>query len=190
MFEIQESFNETQQRILDAAVHCVRDWGIEKTNLNDIAKQAGVTRATVYSYFSGKAEIIHTALLQAGYTFGRRLLEHMNQFRKTSDRLVESVIFAVEELPKEPYLALITQTDLSSYINEDALSDKEGQGICWDLFQEIFKNKKIKEYELLEITEFTVRLTLSLLLITGPVTRTTEELRELLQRRLLPAVGL
>lgn len=189
-FNFEHSFNKTQQRILDAAIQCVKQWGIEKTNLNDIAKQTGVTRATVYSYFPGKNEVIHIALLQSGYTFGARLIDHSNQFELTQDRLLESVIFAVEQLPQEPYLTVITQANLSSYINQDALSNQEGQHICLAIFREIFKNEAIEDDELIEITELTTRLTLSLLLLKGPIPRSSDELRSFLKRRLLPAAGL
>ena len=49
---------DTQQRIVDAAVRCVKKWGIAKVTLNDIAKEAGVTRPTVYSYFSNRDEVV------------------------------------------------------------------------------------------------------------------------------------
>lgn len=186
----KQSFNDTQQRILDAAIHCLKQWGIEKTNLNDIAKQAGVTRPTVYSYFPNKNDVIRTALLQSGHAFGSRLIEHISQFENTEDRLLESVVYAIEELPKEPYLAVITQTDLSSYINQDALSDKEGLDICLTLFKEIFKYNPVSKKELTEITEFTVRVMLSLLILKGPIKRSAKDLRAMLKRRLLPGLGL
>lgn len=183
-------FNETQQRILDAAIACVKQWGIEKTSLNDIAKQAGVTRPTVYSYFPNRNDVIRTALLRSGYDFGERLVEHINRFRDTRDRLLESVLFALEELPKEPYLAVLTEADISSYINQDALTDPEGHEICLALFREIFKNTPVGDEELDEITELTVRLALSLLMTAGSVKRDKEQMRLFLQRRLLPAAGL
>jgi AcrR family transcriptional regulator len=185
-----EIFNETQQRILDAAIRCVKERGVEKTNLNDIAKEAGVTRPTVYSYFPNRKDIIRTALLQSGYAFADRLLIHINTFKRTADRLVETVIFALNEMPKEPYLAIITKADLSEYINEDALSDEEGLAICLSLFQEIFKSEQINNDDLLEVTELTTRLMLSLLIMQGPVPRTEEELRAFLKKRLLPSVAL
>lgn len=183
-------FNDTQQKILEAAIRCVKQWGIEKTNLNDIAKEAGVTRPTVYSYFPNKTDVIHTALLQSGYSLGERMLTYMNQFENTADRLIESILFALEELPKEPFLAVITQAGLSDYINEDALSDEEGQAIRLLLFREIYKNTNIDEDELKEITELASRLTLSLLMIKGPAERTREEQKAFLHRRLIPAAGL
>lgn len=183
-------FNETQQKILDAAIACVKQWGIEKTSLNDIAKQAGVTRPTVYSYFPNRNDVIRTALLQSGYSFAKRLKDHLQLFSNSADRLLESVIFSLEELPKEPYLALLSESkaDISGYINQDALSDSEGQAICLDLFVMIFADSKISDDDLIEVMEFTVRLVLSLLMMPGPIKRDSQQLRRFLQNRLLPAV--
>lgn len=183
-------FNETQQKIIDATIRCVKQWGIEKTNLNDIAKEAGVTRPTVYSYFPNRHDVIRTALLHKGYSFAERTIDHMNRFDNTRDRVLETLLFALEELPKEPYLTLITQTDFSSQVNEDALSDPEGQAICLRLFAEMFKFDTPPDNDLIEITEFVTRLMLSLLMLKGPIHRNRDELKSFLQRRLLPALGI
>ena len=183
-------FNDTQKKIIDATIRCVKQWGIEKTNLNDIAKEAGVTRPTVYSYFPNRHDVIRTALLHKGYGFAERAIEFMNHFDNTRDRVIETLLFALEELPKEPYLTLITQTDFSSQVNEDALNDPEGQDICLRLFQEMFKYDLPNDSDLIEITEFVTRVILSLLMLKGPVERSPKELRAFLQRRLLPALGI
>lgn len=188
LIDKQEALNETQQKILDAAILCVQQWGVEKTSLNDIAKMAGVTRPTVYSYFPNRNDVIRTALLQSGHKFAEKIRTQMNRFNTTEERFIETIVYAIEELPKEPYLTVITQTELSSYVNQDALSDEEGQKICLALFQEIFKNQHITDDELIEITEITTRLALSLLMIQGPLKRNGDELRGFLRRRLLPGI--
>jgi len=181
--------NDTQQKILDAAIGCVTQWGVAKTSLNDIAKAAGVTRPTVYSYFSNRDEVIKAALLQSGITFATRLLAHIDQYHSAQDRLLEAIAFGIEHLPDEPYLAVLTRADLSGYISEDALNDANGQQILLALFQEIFRAQPIADEELLEVIELSTRMTLSLLIITGPVARGPEELRAFLRRRVLPAVN-
>lgn len=186
----QPVINETQQKILDAAIECVSQWGINKTNLNDIAKQAGVTRPTVYSYFRNRNDVLRSALLQSGYAFGKRVFDHIGGFDNTVDRYVETVLFVVEELPKEPYLTVITQAAASSLVNQGALNDEQGQRICWVLFEEIFKGTAISEGELTEITEITTRFVLSLLTVNSPRKRTSQELRDLLVRRFVPMMGL
>lgn len=40
-------------RIVDAALRCVGRWGVAKTTLDDIAREAGCSRATVYRLFPG-----------------------------------------------------------------------------------------------------------------------------------------
>lgn len=43
----------TTADIIEAAARCFGRWGIAKTTVDDIARDAGVSRATVYRYFSG-----------------------------------------------------------------------------------------------------------------------------------------
>lgn len=45
-----------------ATVRCVARWGLAKTTLDDVAREAGCSRATVYRLFpGGKAELIRAA---------------------------------------------------------------------------------------------------------------------------------
>ena len=52
-------------RICDAAVACVGRWGVAKTTLEDVAREAGVGRATIYRTFrGGKGHVLGAALLR------------------------------------------------------------------------------------------------------------------------------
>lgn len=184
------SYNNTQQKILNAAIQCVQELGFEKTSLNDIAKVAGVTRPTVYSYFPNRFDLIRDALIQSGIEFGERMLEHIEPLETIEERLVESIVFGITGLPKEPYLAVITRHDLSAFINQDALSDEEGQRILLSLFKEIFKYEEIDDFDLLEICELATRLLISMLMIKGPYEKSEEEQRDFLKRRMLPALAI
>ena len=157
-----EPINDTQQRILDATIDCVKTWGVEKTSLNDIAKRAGVTRPTVYNYYGNRTAVIRAALLSSGHHFAERVIAHIQAWPTPADRLVEAVVFALEELPKEPYLAVITRADLSSYIYEDALSDSEGVEMCMAIFNTVFDGTTLSEQDRIEVMELSVRLALSL----------------------------
>ena len=49
-------------RVLDAVVTCAGRWGIDKTTVDDIAREAGVSRATIYRLFpGGKPAMVRTA---------------------------------------------------------------------------------------------------------------------------------
>lgn len=45
-------------RLLDAVHDCIARVGIAKTTLDDVAREAGCSRATLYRHFSGKPELI------------------------------------------------------------------------------------------------------------------------------------
>lgn len=53
-------------RILDAALELLQRWGYRKTTLDDIAKQAGVTKGTLYQHWKTR-ETLFEALLQREY---------------------------------------------------------------------------------------------------------------------------
>ena len=42
-----------ERRIVDAALRCIGRWGVAKTTLDDVAREAGCSRATVYRAFPG-----------------------------------------------------------------------------------------------------------------------------------------
>jgi AcrR family transcriptional regulator len=181
--------NATRQKIIDAALVCLDRWGLEKTSLHDIAREAGVTRPTVYSYFTNRDEVVQAAMIQGGQRFGLKLLNHINQFSTPRHRLLEAVLFAYKNMPQEPYLKLVKNAGMAHMINEQAITSAEGREICRSLFQEILQHDKKYQKELDEIVEVTTRFLLSLLLVEGAIKRNDKQMREFLEKRLLPATG-
>jgi AcrR family transcriptional regulator len=58
------------QRLIEAAAECLARWGIAKTTVDDVARAAGVSRATVYRYFGGKDDLLlAVALYEEGRCF-------------------------------------------------------------------------------------------------------------------------
>ena len=57
--------------LIHAAARCVARWGIRKTTLDDIAREAGVGRATAYRVFPGGKDRVVSVLFQhrAGVLF-------------------------------------------------------------------------------------------------------------------------
>lgn len=61
-------------RVLDAVLRCLGRWGVAKTTLDDIAREAGCSRATVYRLFPGGKDRL---LLAAGEREIRLLLAEL-----------------------------------------------------------------------------------------------------------------
>lgn len=55
--------DDAERRLVEAAERCIVRWGIRKTSLDDIAREAGVSRATVYREFPGGKERVVEGVL-------------------------------------------------------------------------------------------------------------------------------
>jgi AcrR family transcriptional regulator len=55
----------TEARITDAALRCVARWGLAKTTLEDVAREAGCSRATLYRAFPGGKDALFSAVADA-----------------------------------------------------------------------------------------------------------------------------
>jgi AcrR family transcriptional regulator len=59
-----------EQRICDAMLVCVARWGLTKTTLEDVAREAGCGRATIYRTFQGgKGQVIAAVLVREADRF-------------------------------------------------------------------------------------------------------------------------
>jgi AcrR family transcriptional regulator len=47
-----------EERAIGALLSCIARFGLTKTNLDDVAREAGCSRATLYRYFDGKPELV------------------------------------------------------------------------------------------------------------------------------------
>ena len=54
-----------ETRIVDATLRCFARWGISKTTLDDVAREAGCSRATVYRLFPGGKDGLLDAVVNA-----------------------------------------------------------------------------------------------------------------------------
>ncbi len=49
-------------RLLEATMVCLTRFGVAKTTIDDVAREAGSSRATVYRYFGNRSALIETAI--------------------------------------------------------------------------------------------------------------------------------
>lgn len=92
-------------RIHDAALRCIARWGVAKTTLDDIAREAGCSRATIYRTFAGGKQALVSSLavrevdrLRADVSAGLDQLETIEDvvvavLTRTSRRLVRHQAF-------------------------------------------------------------------------------------------------
>jgi AcrR family transcriptional regulator len=62
---LEPSLGAQEQRIVDAALRCFARWGVGKTTLDDVSREAGCSRATVYRSFPGGKDGLVDAVVGA-----------------------------------------------------------------------------------------------------------------------------
>jgi AcrR family transcriptional regulator len=97
-----------EDRVLDATRHCWEKWGIAKVTVDDIATEAGVSRATIYRMFPGGKDVLFEALrvrdLEEFFALLRAEVEGTDSLE---DLLVRTVVTATRELRADEHLALM-----------------------------------------------------------------------------------
>jgi AcrR family transcriptional regulator len=88
----------TGRRIRDAALVCIGRFGLAKTTVDDIAREAGCSRATLYRYFDGKPAIVRAAVTAEFDRVAAALVDAGRAERTFDDAVVAVVVRAAREL--------------------------------------------------------------------------------------------
>jgi len=88
-----------RSRILEATYACVGRYGLGKTTIEDAAREAGMSRATVYRYFpGGRDQLIHEVVAWETGRFFLRLARHVAGTTGFAEMLGEGLRFAHAEI--------------------------------------------------------------------------------------------
>lgn len=109
------SDEEAVARILAAAGKVIEERGAD-FSISDVARTVGVTRQTVYRYFSSTESLLIAAAVHAVDGFLDRLAAHLAGISEPAEAVAEAVATALEWLPREKYIGLIMVPGGSSHV--------------------------------------------------------------------------
>jgi AcrR family transcriptional regulator len=98
---------EVEGRVVAALLACVARQGIRKTTVDDVAREAGCSRATLYRYFAGKQAILEAAWHDEGRRVRAALRDAGAAATTLEDALVDVLLAAGRELGQHPALAFV-----------------------------------------------------------------------------------
>lgn len=101
-----------RERVLEATYACVARYGLGKTTVEDVAREAGLSRATVYRTFPGGREQLQREVIvwEVGRFFGR-LAEAVAGAPDFSSLVEEALLFAHRAVEEHEVLQKILQTE-------------------------------------------------------------------------------
>ena len=185
--EAPTSVDDARNRLVDAAEACFTRFGVAKTTLEDIATEAGVSRATVYRYFEGgRDEIILGVVLREGREFLASLGRRVQREQTLGDAIVEGVLYTVAAVRRNDHLALLFAPDVAGHTTSIAGASAALYELTQDFLRPIFEQARIagqlRDGILSEdAAEFVLRMILSLLSVAGPRKRSQAKEREFLR---------
>ncbi len=133
MRKTKEEAEVTKEKLLEAAMKVFSSKGYTRSTLDDIAREAGVTRGAIYWHFKGGKPDMYTAIANAGMARANDMIEKVIAESKSPldmlERLMIRMIEYVEE--DEDYRALqelfIFKTETDPELNAGMEDKKHAQ---------------------------------------------------------------
>lgn len=101
-----------RERLLEAAYACVARYGIGKTTMEDVAREAGVSRATVYRTFpTGKDQMVREVVAWEAARFFQRLAAAVDGAADLTTMVEQALVFAHRAVGEHEVLQKILDTE-------------------------------------------------------------------------------
>lgn len=90
--------------ILDAALELLEEYGLRRTTMDDVARRAGIGRATLYRRFPQKADLIEAVWLREVQRFLAAVDVEISKAPNAHERIVTGFVAVVRGLHKQKLL--------------------------------------------------------------------------------------
>ncbi|WP_405182655.1 TetR/AcrR family transcriptional regulator [Nocardia sp. NBC_01377] len=188
-WDIQAPPLEPRDRIIAAASRCLAAVGLERTSISAIAREARMSRQTVYNHFETKQEIVQEALTMAASAAAERIIAAARMNTSAAGFVVELCLSALREYSLNPAISPVISFVQGDEVRRRILSP-HGLATARHFVEPVLSYVPEREHDLDEMTETLLRFVLSLLTLESGVTRSQDALRSYLHRVLVPALGL
>jgi AcrR family transcriptional regulator len=180
----------SRDKIVDAAIACIRRQGVEHTSISAVAVMAGVSRPTVYAHFDTREALISAAMEKADAAIAGQVVAAASRRSKTAaDFVVEALIAARREFRAQPAFNPADWLRADPLAAEQTLSCR-ALAVARTILAPIAGYEPALGPQLDEIAETMVRWLLSLLMFDSDRTSTEARLRSYLRRAVVPALGI
>ncbi len=182
-----------RERLLDAAEGCFAQYGPQKTSMEDVARAAGMSRATVYRYFENRDALLLGVASRQATALATEAISYLAQFDDIADWLVEGLIFTLREIPERPVFAsLVTSLDsrsASSLFLGSSGMIQIGVNVLRPMFGTAEQQGLLREdVDIDMVIEWLLRILWTYLNAPSQVAADDEGMRKLFRMMLIPAI--
>ena len=182
-------------RILDAALAEYLDHGLRRTSVDDIARRAGIGRATIYRRFTNRDELLQAVLVRECRRFFAGIAEVTAALPTITERLVEGFVVGLRTAREQPLLSRMLTIEPEASLPFLTIHGGPALAVVREfLVQQYLASPEVQAGTLQmnpdEVAEILVRLSISLVLTPDSCLplRTDSEVRATARRYLAPLV--
>ena len=178
-------------RIVDAALRCIEARGLRGTTVDDVARAAGMSRATLYRAMpGGREEIIQSVVDTELARFFSTLAVAMGTAESLEDVLISGMVTAARALRGSGALTTVLEEEPWVILRHLSFGEMDHAiGVAAD-FAEPFFGRWLEPDQAIRAADLAVRIVVSYLLDPDEVVDLTDEasVRMLSRRHLLPGI--
>lgn len=185
--------DDIQQTILQAAKHCYLHFGIDKTGMQDIARQASVARSTIYRYYPTADELLLALVSAEMRDVNVQIEKKLARFERPEDTIVEGLLLALRIIPRHPLLSQVFAgadgSALQQKVWNSPLIVALGTELMATVLQTALAHGQLQQAVRSELLiEWVYRILLSFLSLPSNWIKTERQLRATLHALLIPVL--
>ncbi|MGA2521245.1 MAG: helix-turn-helix domain-containing protein [Acidimicrobiales bacterium] len=154
----------TRVRIVDGALACIARTGVAGTTLDDVARQAGCSRATVYRAFPGGKDALLRAVVDTEVSrFFSALAVRMGEAADIEDVLVAGMCEAAVRVTQHPALGQLLANEPETVLSQLAFTPMDEALALTCAFTAPFLGRFLDPAESRRVAEWAARIVVSYL---------------------------
>lgn len=182
-----------RERMLDAAAYCLERFGLAKTTIEDVARAAELSRATVYREFGNRDGLLLAVAAREAEQTAREAKHFLGDFDDVGSWIIEGMLFCLREIPQRPVLSQFLVPQEFGAASRLILTSERMLAIGAEMLRPMFEPARREgllqeDLDLDALIEWVLRILMSFLAVPGPPSRSEDDLRQLFRGLLLPAV--
>ena len=181
------------ERILATARSLYSNPSTNNPTMDDVAKAAGIGRATLYRHFRNRDELLLTVLEQEALDIAARVEKKIRNIEQPAEYIIEGMVQAMTEINKNDLLRNIFQSDSSAAVNRLLFESDRlvnvGIGIMLPVVQRAQETGELTSTMDFEtLVEWILRMLVSLVTIPSRKLNSQAAVRKMLHATMLPVL--
>ncbi|MGD0379369.1 MAG: TetR/AcrR family transcriptional regulator [Acidimicrobiales bacterium] len=190
-FEAGASTTPARVRIIDGALACIARQGVVKTTLDDVARAAGCSRATVYRVFPGGKDAVLGAVVDTEVSrFFSALAVRMGAATDLEDVLVAGMTEAATRVSEHPAIRYLLAGEPELVLSQLAFARMDEVLAVTCAFTTPFLGRWLDQAESKRVAEWAARIVVSYLVCPADGVDLTDagDVRRLVRLFVLPGI--